>query len=176
MRARVLGRTLAGSLKYFDTVGRESPLSAANSSMFRILYSLMNSPLSRVSGGAARSFRSMASRNSQNMTRVKLFLATGGPCGFRAGGHSVPDDDRLGREVAPCMEAVTFSVTDAVNVLSEAGSCRTPFSPLVAAPGAICLAESQQSGRDALDPRSTCHAPREVQAVTGHQTLAMVRT
>src|SRR6056297_161421 len=96
------------------------------------------------------------------------------------------------------MEAVTFSVADAVNVLAEAGSCRTPFSPLVAAPGATCLAESQQSGRDAFDPRSTCHGPRqelrdprlalhcrssnrgsprdsEVQAVTGHQTLAMVR-
>jgi len=73
------------------------------------------------------------------------------------------------------MEAVTFSVADAVNVLSEAGSCRTPFSPLVAAPGAICLAESQQPGRDAFDPRSTCHGPREVQAVTGHQTPAMVR-
>jgi hypothetical protein len=37
MRARVEDRTLSGSWKYFDTVGREIPLTAANSSMFFIL-------------------------------------------------------------------------------------------------------------------------------------------
>ena len=36
---RVDLRTLSGSLKYLDTVGRESPLTAANSSMFLIFES-----------------------------------------------------------------------------------------------------------------------------------------
>src|SRR5215475_923934 len=37
MRSRVAGRTLSGSLKYFDTVGREMPLAAENSSIVLIL-------------------------------------------------------------------------------------------------------------------------------------------
>jgi hypothetical protein len=37
MRARVEALTLSGLSKYFETVGRESPLAAANSSIVRIL-------------------------------------------------------------------------------------------------------------------------------------------
>ena len=41
MRARVDGFTLSGLSKYFETVGRDRPVAAANSSMVRIFCSFM---------------------------------------------------------------------------------------------------------------------------------------
>lgn len=53
MRSRVDWRTLPGSLKYFEIVGREIPLNVANSSMFLTLASPISSsrPLHAAEGG-----------------------------------------------------------------------------------------------------------------------------
>src|SRR4051812_43783986 len=64
MRARVLGRTEAGSWKNFDTVGRDRPTTCANSSIVPIFFDRTRSVPVTLGRMARRRFRVYADAGS----------------------------------------------------------------------------------------------------------------
>ena len=78
MRARVEDFTLPGSLKYFETVGREIPIAAANSSMFRIFLSCivksLSTPNPAIRIGAL--YPSLPDEDGENKPAAQIYLPT----------------------------------------------------------------------------------------------------